>query len=80
MTYLFERLVVDETRSILGDLELPFLDLLAELPTRAAADQRVKSDIACRKLEEISEDVHNAVLAPAKPSRAESEWEELRGE
>jgi hypothetical protein len=32
ISYLLQRLVVDETRSILGDLELSFLDLLAKLP------------------------------------------------
>lgn len=30
--YLFQCLVVDKARSILGNLELPFLNLLAELP------------------------------------------------
>lgn len=32
--YLLERLVVDKTGSILGDVELPLLDVLAELPAR----------------------------------------------
>jgi hypothetical protein len=32
ISYLLQRLVVDETRGILGDLELSFLDLLAKLP------------------------------------------------
>jgi hypothetical protein len=32
MTHLFEGLVVDEARSILGHLELALLDVLAELP------------------------------------------------
>jgi len=32
ISYLLQRLVVDETRGILRDLELPFLDLFAELP------------------------------------------------
>jgi hypothetical protein len=31
-TYLLERLIVDEARGILGNLELSFLDLLAKLP------------------------------------------------
>jgi hypothetical protein len=31
-TYLLQGLVVDEACSILGDLELAFLDLLAKLP------------------------------------------------
>ena len=31
-SYLLQRLVVDETRGILGDVELSFLDLLAKLP------------------------------------------------
>lgn len=32
-TYLLESLVVDKTRSILGNLQLPLLDLLAKLPS-----------------------------------------------
>jgi hypothetical protein len=31
-TYLLERLVIYKARRILGNLELPFLDLLAKLP------------------------------------------------
>lgn len=34
-TYLLQSLVVDEASSILGDLELAFLDLLAKLPGAA---------------------------------------------
>ena len=30
--HLFQRLVVDETRSVLGDIQLAFLEIFAELP------------------------------------------------
>lgn len=33
-THLFQSFIVDETRSILWDLKLPLLDLLAKLPVR----------------------------------------------
>jgi hypothetical protein len=36
-TCLLQCLVVDKTRSILGHLELPFLDLLAEFPASVSA-------------------------------------------
>ncbi len=37
LTHLFEGLVVDEARSILWNLELALLDVLAELPKRVLA-------------------------------------------
>ena len=37
VTNLLQRLVVDKAGSILGNLELPLLDLLAELPTTVSA-------------------------------------------
>lgn len=35
---LLQRLVVDKMRGVLGDFELPLLDMLAELPVRRARD------------------------------------------
>lgn len=36
LVYLFERLVVDEAGGILWDLQLPLLNVLAELPREAS--------------------------------------------
>ena len=41
---LLQRLVVDKMSCVLGDLEPPLLDMLAELPVRKARDVNMAQD------------------------------------
>lgn len=74
-TYLLQGLIVDEASSILRDLELAFLDLLAKLPGAAVSSafhfwvgrERYAAFREGHSTEARSRDVHSAVLAPAEP-------------
>ncbi len=47
MVYLFQSLVVDEAGGILGDLELPLLNLLAKLPVSRSQQQDHVAHASC---------------------------------
>jgi hypothetical protein len=49
MHYLFESFVVDETRSVLGYLELALLNLLAKLPTESLSYNVQAIKIVCHR-------------------------------
>jgi hypothetical protein len=87
-TYLLQRLVVNEACSILGNLELAFLDLLAKLPGRGRGILAHGSSLTGREERDMQLSAtntrelryaHNSVLAPAEPGRAENKKGGWRG-
>jgi hypothetical protein len=74
ISYLLQRLVVDETCGILGDLELSFLNLFAELPEeRLVVSWRAMSEgwrIRHSTALLISVYSHGRVWGPTEPLRA----------
>lgn len=53
--YLFESLIVDKARSILGDVELSLLNVFAELPIKYQVSQTLGSDTDRRRQELLTE-------------------------